>query len=128
MSAEQFVGTIEQVQFHEPDPKAENGSDPWDEVSAQFRSLGDSLKNAYRKAADEGGPSEDEIKSAFATLAGAWDQVAESFGDALRDPETRDRIKEATSSFATALGATLADLGREIGRDGTDDADESPGV
>ena len=62
------------------------------------------------------GPSDDEIKQAFSTLAGAWDQVAESVSTVLTDPEIRHQIKEAASSFATALGATITELGSELKR------------
>lgn len=64
--------------------------------------------------ADDNGPDEDEIRSAFATLVGVWDQVAESVADALRDPETRQHLKQAVSSFAIAVGSTLSDLGTEF--------------
>ncbi len=64
--------------------------------------------------ASDGGPSEDELKNAFATLAGAWDQVAASLSTALNDPDTRAHLKQAASSFATALGNTITDLGSEF--------------
>ncbi len=64
--------------------------------------------------ASDKGPTEDDIKGAFATLLGAWDQVAESVSHALHDPETREHLKKAASSFATALGTTITDLGDEF--------------
>lgn len=84
-------------------------------MTNRFGELGNRLKSTYRKVADEQGPSEDEIRSAFATLAGAWDQIAESVSDILRDPETRDGLKRAAGSLATALGSTLSDLSSEFG-------------
>lgn len=84
-------------------------------MTNRFGELGDRLKSTYRKVADEQGPSEDEIKGAFATLAGAWDQIAESVSDILRDPETRDGLKRAAGSLASALGSTLSDLSSEFG-------------
>lgn len=91
----------------------EAGADPWDDVRSQFSGLGRRIKDTYRQAG-EGGPSEDEIKGAFATLLGAWNQVADSISTALRDPETRDRLKDAAGAFATAVGSTLSGLGNEI--------------
>ncbi|MGH8872229.1 MAG: hypothetical protein ACRDWS_09660 [Acidimicrobiia bacterium] len=88
--------------------------DTWDTVSSELSSLGDSLRNAYRRVASEDGPTEKEIKDALATLAGAWDQVAASFSIALNDPETRAHLKKAAGSFAAALGATISDLGEEV--------------
>jgi hypothetical protein len=115
MGTEQFVGSIQQVEFHDTDPKTEDGVDPWDAVSSTFGELGDRLKSTYRRVADDRGPDEEEIRSAFATLIGAWDQVAESVSDALRDPETREKLKKAAGSFAAAVGSTLSDLGAEFG-------------
>lgn len=86
-------------------------------MTNRFGELGSRLKSTYRKVADEQGPSEDEIKGAFATLAGAWDQIAESVSDILRDPETRDGLKRAAGSLASALGSTLSDLSSEFGAD-----------
>ncbi len=92
----------------------QGSDDPWNTVSSQFGSLGEHFKNTYRKVTDGRGPSEEEIKGAFATLVDAWGQVAESLQSALRDPETRDHLKRAASSFAAALGATFSQLGEEI--------------
>ncbi len=85
-------------------------------MTDDFGGLGRQLKDTYRKVAKDRGPSDDEIKKAFSTLAGAWDQVAESVSNALRDPDIRDQLKEAASSFATALGATITELGAELKR------------
>ena len=85
-------------------------------MTDDFGGLGRQLKDTYRKAAKDRGPSDDEIKKAFSTLAGAWDQVAESVSTALTDPDIRDQLKEAASSFATALGATITELGAELRR------------
>ena len=114
MGPEQLVGTIEEVEAHEQNPKHDDEPDPWETVTSEFGSLGDRLKSTYRRVATDRGPTEEEIKGAFATLIGAWDQVAESVSSALRDPETRDHLKKAASSFASALGTTITDLGAEI--------------
>lgn len=76
--------------------------------------LGDQLKGTYRKVADDDGPSEDEIRDAFGTLAGAWSQVAGSVSEALQDPEVKQRLKDAGSAFAAAVGRTITDLGTEL--------------
>jgi hypothetical protein len=102
------------VETHQPDPTSQETADPWDTVSSDFSSLGDRLKDTYRKIASEGGPSEDELKGAFATLVGAWDQVAASVSSALNDPDTRAHLRKAASSFAAALGTTITDLGAEF--------------
>jgi len=106
------------VETHQNDPRTEDGRDPWETFHESFGGLGDQLKSTYRKVADDEGPSEDEIKAAFSTLAGAWNQVAESVGAALQDPEVRERLKNTASSFATAIGATISELGTELRESG----------
>ena len=103
------------MEIHDTDPTTDPTDDPWDEVTNRFGELGDRLRSTYRKAADEQGPTEAEIKGAFSTLAGAWDQIAGSVSEILRDPETRDGIKRAAGSLASALGSTLSDLSSEFG-------------
>ena len=110
----QLIGTIEQVETHQPDPTSNESVDPWETASSDFSSLGDRLRDTYRRVASEGGPSEDELKNAFATLLGAWEQVAASLSTALNDPDTRAHLKRAAGSFAAALGATITDLGSEF--------------
>jgi hypothetical protein len=114
VGSKQLVGTIEEVETHGSNPKQDDEPDPWETVTSDFGSLGDRLKTTYRRVATDRGPTEEEIKGAFATLIGAWDQVAESVSTALRDPETRDHLKKAASSFAAALGTTISGLGDEF--------------
>ncbi len=83
-------------------------------MTDDFGGLGQQLKDTYRKVAKDRGPSDDEIKQAFSTLAGAWSQVAESVSTVLTDPDIRQQLKEAASSLATALGATITELGSEL--------------
>jgi hypothetical protein len=72
------------------------------------------LKDTYRKVANDQGPTEQEIKQAFGTLVEAWDQVAGSVSEALHDPEVRQRLRDAGSAFAAAVGRTISDLGTEL--------------
>jgi len=124
VSPKQFVGSIKEVKFHDTDPTTDSPDDPWGSVSTSFSELGESLKSTYRKVADDSGPDEEEIRSAFATLIGVWDQVAESVADALRDPETRQHLKKAVSSFAIAVGSTLSDLGSEFSQSSENSEEE----
>lgn len=114
MSAKELVGTIQKVETHENDPTTENGRDPWSEFHDEFGGLGERLKETYRMVASESGPSEEEVREAFGTLIGAWDQVAESVSTALQDPEVRERLKAAASSLASAVGNTISELGTEL--------------
>jgi hypothetical protein len=114
VGAEQLVSTIEEVETHENDPTAERADDPWNTFHDEFGGLGKRLKDTYRKVSSADGPSEEEIKDAFGTLMDAWDQVAESVTTALRDPEVRERLRAAASSFASAVGNTISELGNEL--------------
>ncbi len=105
------------METRDTDSTRDPTSDPWGEVTNRFGDLGHRLTSTYRKVADEQGPTEDEIKEAFSTLAGAWDQIAGSISDILRDPEARDGLKRAAGSLASALGSTLSDLSSEFGTD-----------
>lgn len=89
-------------------------------MSSELGGLKERLADTYRQVADEHGPTEEEIKDAFATLAGAWDQVAESVTTAMRDPDVREKLRTAASTFATAFGKTLNDLGSELRGNGDD--------
>jgi hypothetical protein len=119
---EKLIGTIEEVDTHRPDATSNGEVDPWDAVSAEWTALKDRLRRTYQDLASDEGPSEEEIKGALSTLAGAWDQVAASFSAAMGDPETRAQLKKAAASLASALGATVSGLGEEIrNRDESDD-------
>jgi hypothetical protein len=114
VGAKQLVGTIEEVETHDQDPTTEDDRDPWTTFHDEFGGLGDRLRDTYRKVANGAGPSEQEIKEAFGTLLGAWNQVAESVTSALEDAEVRQRLKTATASLAAAVGATISELGSEL--------------
>jgi thiosulfate/3-mercaptopyruvate sulfurtransferase len=102
------------VESHDKDPTTDEGADPWNTFSEEFGGLGRSIRDTYRKAAAEGGPSEEEIRAAFGTLLEAWDQVAESVSAALHDPEVRHKLQAAAGSFAAAVGKTISELGTEL--------------
>lgn len=102
------------METHENDPRSEEGTDPWNTFHEEFGGLGDRLKDTYRKVKSEDGPTEEEIKDAFGTLMGAWNQVADSVTTALQDPEVKERLKAAASSFASAVGNTITELGSEL--------------
>jgi hypothetical protein len=102
------------VETHQNDPTRDDPGRQWDTFHNEFGGLGDRIKDTYRKVAGESGPSEEEIRAALGTLLGAWDQVAESVSTALQDPEVRQRLKDAASSLAAAVGTTISELGTEL--------------
>jgi hypothetical protein len=101
------------VEQHDTDPR-NDGTDPWAEAGRRWSSIGEKLRDQYRELADEGGPSEDEVRSALETLGDAARAVADSVGSAMKDPEVRDQVKDAAASFVTALGQTFSQLGDEL--------------
>jgi len=102
------------VETHDQNPTTEGEHDPWARVNENFGELGEQLRATYHKVADGAGPTETEIRDALATLARVWDRVADSIGTALRDPEVRQRLKDAAGSLATAMGTTISELGSEL--------------
>lgn len=76
--------------------------------------MGGRFTESYRRVAEEGGPSEEEIRQALATLGGAWDRVAGSVSSALQEEEVRRRLRQAAAALAAALGATLSQLGEDL--------------
>lgn len=82
---------------------------PWDTLTEELVALTERLRRTYAGFAD-GGPSEEEIRQALATLASAWGQVAEAVGAALGDEEMRGHFKRAGRSLASAVGAGLSEL------------------
>ena len=122
----QLIGTIEKVETHDRDPTTEEGpeQDPWEAASTEFGELKDRLADTYRRVANDHGPTEEEIRQAFATLAGAWDQVAESVTTALKDPGVQEKLKDAAGSFATAFGVTMSELGSALRTPGNSESEE----
>ena len=114
------------METHQPDPTSDDTKDPWDTVSTELSALGDRLRQTYRAVASEDGPTEDEIKGALSTLAGAWSQVAGSLSSALQDPATRAHLKKAAGSLAAALSTTISDLGKEMEGEEAAPAAEDP--
>jgi len=82
----------------------------WDDLTEDLVDLTERLRAAYRRASDESGPSEEEIRHAFRTLGEAWSQVAPSVGEVIRDEEVKAHLKRAASSLADAVGASISEL------------------
>src|SRR5690606_13499150 len=79
-----------------------------------WSSIGEKLRDHYRDASTEGGPSEDEVRSALETLGDAARAVADSVGSAMKDPNVRDQVKDAAAAFVTAVGQSFSQLGDEL--------------
>lgn len=88
--------------------------DPWKATEAAWAGLRATLRDDYRDLVGDDGPSREQVTEALRTLGAAAAFLSESVGRALRDPDTRESLKTATSSFLTAVGRTLSDLGKEF--------------
>jgi hypothetical protein len=119
VGAKEFIGTIEQVDTHDNDPREDADreealGDPWRQASEQFSVLGSKLRTRYREIVGDDGPAEEEVRQAFTTIGSAAQSLADSIGESMRDPEVRDQVKQATSTFFSAIGKTLSQLGDEL--------------
>lgn len=113
VGAEQLICTIEHVEQHDTDPTPDP-ADPWSEAGKRWSSIGEKLRDRYKEVSGDGGPSEDEVRSALETLGQAARAVADSVGNAMKDPDVREQAKHAAASFVTALGQTFSQLGDEL--------------
>jgi DNA-binding ferritin-like protein len=103
----------------EPKGPEENQTErAWDEVGERFSEVGRKFEEHYRKLGAEAGAAaaqqteaiNDAVKKAVAEL----DRALTAVGDALRDQETKDSLKQAARSFGDAVSTTFSDLGDEI--------------
>lgn len=102
------------MEAHERDHTPETGDDPWTAFHEAFDGLKDRWRDTYQRTPGEEGPTSEEVREALGTLAGVWDKMAGSVTAALSDPDVRERLKDAGSSLAAALGTTISDLGVEL--------------
>lgn len=87
----------------------------WDQVSEQFRSLGESLKKHFKEVtvgADQA--TKKEVKAAVDELSAAANRVATATGNALRDPSVRSDARKATETLVKAVGDAFTDLGNDL--------------
>ena len=118
------------METHDNDPRddgfAEGASDEaWRQASQHFTALGSKLRTRYQEIVGEDGPAEEEVREAFATIGTAAQSLVDSIGESMRDPEVREQLKDATSTFFSAIGKTLSQLGDELRATRFDESDES---
>ena len=90
----------------------------WDEVGDRFSDVGRKFGDHYRKLGAETGAAAEERKRALGDAVkeavDELDHALTALGDALRDPQTKDSLKQAARSFGDALSTTFSDFGDEI--------------
>ena len=87
----------------------------WDQVSEQFRSLGENLKKHFKEVSAGGDQAtKKEVKEAVDELTAAANRVATAAGNALRDPGVRADARKATDALIKAAGEAFTDLGNDL--------------
>lgn len=87
----------------------------WDQVSEQFRALGENLKKHFKEVssgADQ--TTKQEVKEAVDELTAAANRVATATGNALRDPGVRTDARKAADALIKAAGEAFTDLGNDL--------------
>ncbi|HUI47450.1 MAG TPA: hypothetical protein VL119_02060 [Acidimicrobiia bacterium] len=82
----------------------------WDEVGERFGELGRTLKDRFDVNAAFGADEREKVNDALHQLTDALDAGFTTIGDAMRDPVMRDELRNAGSSIADAIAATVRDL------------------
>jgi gas vesicle protein len=105
------------------EPSEPQGHQPrksWDEVGERFSEVGRRFSEHYRKlgmkAGSAGAEQSQKLNEAVKEAVAEVDRALTAVGDALRDKETKDSLKEAARSFGEAMTSTFSDLSEEIRR------------
>jgi hypothetical protein len=86
-----------------------DAKEKWTEVGERFGELGRALKDRFDANAAFGAEERDQVSEALRRLGDALDAGFTTIGDTLRDPAMRDEMKNAGSSIADAIAATVRD-------------------
>lgn len=87
----------------------------WDQVSEQFRSLGENLKKHFKEVSNDADQAtKQEVKEAVDELTAAANRVATATGNALRDPGVRADARKAAEALIKATGEAFTDLGNDL--------------
>ena len=84
----------------------------WDRFEADIKGVAGELRRHYRNAEDD--QKRAELNRSLEQLRQAADAVFTSLETATRDPEVRERTKQATRSFGSALAETFRELGEGV--------------
>ena len=92
-----------------PDAKA-----AWDEVGNRFSDIAGRVKEQFDARAAYGGPDSQKVDDAVRTLVRALDNAFTAIGDTLRDPSTKDDVKQAANAMGDAIATTFNDVADQI--------------
>ena len=88
----------------------------WDEVGNRFADLANRLKEQFDARSAFGSSANDKIDEAVRTLASAVDGAITAIGDTLRDPSTRDDVKQAANAVGSAIAVSFTEIAEQIRR------------
>ncbi len=88
----------------------------WDEVGNRFAELAGKVKDQFEARSAFGGPDSEKVDDAVRTLVRALDNAFTAIGDTLRDPSTRDDVKQAANAMGDAIATTFNDIAEQIRR------------
>ena len=96
-----------------------DSKDAWAEVDRCFSEFGRIVAERHRKAGEEqGAPPPEQAKrsleEAFSVVTRQLDVAFSTAGDTIRDPETKETLKQAGKAVMNALASTVSDVGNEI--------------
>jgi hypothetical protein len=96
-----------------------DSNDAWAEVDRRFSEFGRLVAERHRKAGQEqGAPPPEQAKrsleEAFSVVTRQLDVAFSTAGDTIRDPETKETLKQAGKAVMNALASTVSDVGNEI--------------
>jgi hypothetical protein len=90
----------------------------WDDVARRFAQVGRSIGDQYRKLGEEtsegAGAAAGGVGQAVRDAVDELDRALTSVGDTLRDPEAKEKLRQAVGSFGSALEATFTEVGEEL--------------
>jgi hypothetical protein len=86
----------------------------WDEVGNRFSDIAGRVKEQLDARAAFGAPDSEKVDDAVHTLVRALDNTFTAIGDTLRDPSTREEVKQAASAMADALATTFHEVADQI--------------
>ena len=84
----------------------------WDRFEADIKEVAGELRRHYKNADDD--KARAELNRSLEQLRQAADAVFTSLETATRDPEVREKTKQATRSFGSALSETFRELGEGL--------------
>jgi hypothetical protein len=99
----------------------------WDEVGNRFSDIAERVKEQFDARAAFGAPDSQKVDDAVRTLVRAVDNAFTAIGETMRDPSTRDEVKQAASAMGDAIAVTFNEVASQIKNLGGRKESGSPG-